>query len=188
MIWEAAKSEEGREFLRERGLSIRGTLFRQVGLGDYGIADLIAVSLSEPLEYKTKAGKYRLCIVDLYELKCHKIGLDTLGQILRYREGIEYFINELFYFKKPIEIVYTVNMIGYEIIQAGDFLSIARSIYEDINLYQYRMDFKGIHFSCSQPYQYQKVKPGLPSTKLFSKGATKAIVRKSLTYGPSKPA
>lgn len=46
IIWEAYQSEYGKYELFNKGLSISGKMYRQVNLGDYGILDLMTVSIN----------------------------------------------------------------------------------------------------------------------------------------------
>lgn len=86
-----------RNKLEERGLFINGKLFRQLNIGNYGIADLVEVSKIDPY-----FGSHGLDIT-VYELKKDKIGISAFMQAVRYIKGIERYLewrgfsNEVFY-------------------------------------------------------------------------------------------
>lgn len=58
IIWEAYQSEYGKYELFNKGLAISGKMYRQVNLGDYGILDLMTVSINP-----------KDVIISIYELK-----------------------------------------------------------------------------------------------------------------------
>lgn len=79
--------------LSDRGLGIEGKLYRQVKIGNYGIADLISI---ERIPAYAPDGAYEedgRLIVTIYELKKEKISVSTFLQALRYARGVERYFN-----------------------------------------------------------------------------------------------
>lgn len=78
-----------REVLEDRGLFIpNGRLFRQLRIGNYGIADLVSVSKS-----KTPDGDAYIDI-EVIELKEDKIGLSAFLQAIKYVKGIHSYLSD----------------------------------------------------------------------------------------------
>lgn len=84
IIWESDN-----EKLREKGLLIYGKKFRQIRIGNYGVADLITVE-----RILDCYGEYFLDIT-VYELKKEKAGISAFLQAIRYCKGIQtYMLNK----------------------------------------------------------------------------------------------
>jgi hypothetical protein len=79
LIWDSLHDDP--KVLKSRGFEFneKHTFYRQVHLGDYGIADLIGVHLNET---------YHFADITIYELKKEKVTIDTLLQAARYAKGI----------------------------------------------------------------------------------------------------
>src|SRR5690554_3328730 len=81
IIYQYSFSEENRAILRERGLPVYSKLERQVGIGGYGIIDLLGHSLAiDDTEIHVK--------YTVYELKKEVINEDALKQLYRYMAGV----------------------------------------------------------------------------------------------------
>ena len=131
IIWDNSQSPEGRELLEERGLLIKGNLFRQLDLGSYGRADLISFSYED---------NFPRIVVTIYELKKGKIGIDALLQAYRYltalkRHGIE---NEWVVF-------YKIVLIGDSIDTKSGFTLLYNEL-ENVTIYTYSYSITGIVF------------------------------------------
>lgn len=88
IIYSKALSEHGKADLKKWGLnSINGRVFRQVYLGNHGIADLVFIK--PPMWNMNPAtgqmGNY--CMVEIYELKKDKISAKDVGQVCRYMDA-----------------------------------------------------------------------------------------------------
>lgn len=92
-----------REQLRERNLFVRGKRYRQLKIGNYGIADMITV---ERPYYHTGIENHCKGIITIYELKKDNINFNTFQQALNYAKGIQsYLIHRGFEEFFNIEIV-----------------------------------------------------------------------------------
>ena len=69
------------EILREKGLKIRGKKFRQLRIGNYGIADIVT--------YQRDGDCF---IITVYELKKDKAGISAFLQCVRYAKGIRSYL------------------------------------------------------------------------------------------------
>ncbi|GAB3701247.1 hypothetical protein GCM10027592_29160 [Spirosoma flavus] len=184
MIWEAAGTEAGRKFLTERGLEISGTMLRQVGLGNYGVADLITMSFNW-YGHKLPNGS-RECAIDIYELKKEAIDVNALGQALRYMEAVRHFLGEL---NLNLHLYFGIHLIGKSINHSQNFLPLVRTVSNaqefecsTVFLYEYKFDFDGIRFHRTEGSNYSMSDNGNPSRKQFSYSALRAIARDSLRY------
>jgi hypothetical protein len=142
IIWDNAQSKEGRKHLYNRGLNIKGKLFRQVYIGGYGIADLISVEIK-----KGRWGTH--CIVTIYELKKDMVNIDTLTQAFRYHTGIKRFIDARYgdlegYFDLTINVI----LIGKTIDAKSDFVFLLNNLIDDctISVYTYKYNIDGLFF------------------------------------------
>ncbi len=97
------------EQLNNLGLPIGGKRYRQLKIGNYGIADLITVSRSN-----------HVIEITVYELKKGPISYNALGQAARYKKGIEEYLSKY----RNIDRVILVNMvlIGDEIDTDSNFV------------------------------------------------------------------
>jgi len=146
----------GRDVLEERGLPIYGKLFRQVQIGNYGVADLIE------FQRPSYAGREKeiLCPgrITIYELKKEQIGISAFLQSLNYLRGITSFLE-----KKQIDNHYIIDimLIGKNLDTQGSFcyitdlLSIKSSFADKYNIfgqagtihfYEYRYGIDGLFF------------------------------------------
>lgn len=119
--------------LRERGLNIRGRKFRQVQLGNYGLADIITIN-------RVRDREYNICI---YELKKDKIGPATFWQILKYARGVAYLAkNRRPGYKINIKLV----LLGGELDNEGSFCYLSSAL-NDVHLFTYTYSVDGITFN-----------------------------------------
>jgi hypothetical protein len=108
--------ESGRDSLREKGLPIYGKLFRQLKIGNYGIADL--VSFTRPRYQGSKRDYFVPGEISIYELKKDQIGISAFLQALTYAKGIQRYLEV-----KGYEDKYILNIviIGKELDKSGSF-------------------------------------------------------------------
>ena len=156
--------ESGRDSLDEKGLAINGKLFRQLRIGNYGIADLVEFtrpSYDGPKNEFIAPGR-----ITVYELKKDHIGIASFLQALHYVKGIERYLNS-----RGKSNLYIVNivLIGRSIDDSGSFcfitdlLSIKNRFYDGlymengtIEFYTYDYDIDGITFTNKSGYQLTK--------------------------------
>jgi len=130
--------------------------FRQLNLGSYGIADLVAVSI-----YK-KVGGYRTISVDVYELKKEVINVGVLLQAVGYAKAIEQLIGDRL---KNTSISFKFHLVGKKIDTYGNFVYMTDML-PNIFLYEYRLDFfEGMTFGRMRGYA--QTKPTLPPLSKF---------------------
>lgn len=123
--------------LISRGLSTfpHQFLHRQVSLGSYGIADLVAVSSSPG-----RNDKMDFQIV-IYELKKDEIGMSALGQVCRYRKAFE----DYFELRMDANLELICVLIGSDIEHSSNFIYAAADI-DGLTCYKYTFDITGLHF------------------------------------------
>lgn len=163
IIWESSNEQ-----LSERGLDISGKRFRQLRIGNYGVADLVTLERLYDVDYinqrTTNDGKRLL--ITVYELKKDKIGISAFLQAVGYLKGISRYINKRKIFKHS-NIEYRIILIGKSVDDTGNFIYLPdlfqSDIDDDINFchyqrptsvnfitYSYRID--GIIFSDISDY------------------------------------
>jgi len=157
--------EADRKFLDERGLYLDGKLFRQLKIGNYGIADLVSISKDYRDPY-FGGGTFPFLTITVYELKKDKIGISALLQAIKYVNGIKSFLNK----RKIYNVNYIISLIGSDIDTTGSFCFIPDLIghYEfigndkisSINFYTYNYKIDGIYFK--DHYGYLLTDEGFP--------------------------
>lgn len=169
IIYEAAQTKEGRNFLLNKGLPIQSTgkMYRQVHLGDYGVADLIDISIESIVR---ETNKMRFLYIEVIELKKGIIDLKALGQSCRYLTGVKDMANSILNYNAFNECYFHISLIGSEIDYSdnGSFLFLYNEIenFADIFTYNYKID--GIHFEHIQ-HTWHKITPN------FNQEAVKSI-------------
>ena len=127
--------------LRERGLDIYGHILRQVNLGVYGVADIIA------FDWVQRSSWGRNCLnIQIIELKKDVVDVNSLMQAGRYAVGVERFLSKGFNLSNT-DIDISIILIGKTIQLSGDFVFLLSSL-PNVSAYEYRLCMKkGITFS-----------------------------------------
>lgn len=153
IIWEADPRE-----LRERGLYIKSNplikKFRQLRIGNYGVADLVYVS-KKPFEIfegssvniegcraKSINIEHPKLIITICELKKGPIDVDTFKQGIRYAAGIRSYLENV---REFFDFELRVKLIGRKI-ALNDDLVFAADVFNNVSLYHYNYDINGIRF------------------------------------------
>jgi len=126
IIYNANKEE-----LHKRGLFINGKLFRQLRIGNYGIADLVEVERLSGQLYIT-----------VYELKKDKIGISAFLQGLNYVRGIKSYIEKER--GKSISVYFQIVLIGKKIDSNSSFCYLP----------EFLINFDGANFLTNYTYSY----------------------------------
>lgn len=142
IIWYCLKTTEGANKLTERGLDAeRPTkLFRQLKIGNYGIADIVTVEKRIEL-YKGKF--FSRLYITVYELKRNSIDLNALVQIFRYIKGIDSYLKKRGWNHSDYEI--NGILIGKSV-NNDDWLYMIEHI-KNVYIYTYKYTLDGIDFS-----------------------------------------
>ena len=139
IIYENANTEEGLSFLGERGLMLYGHTYRQVSLGEYGIADLLNVFTDG------KKGS-RILVFNVIELKKEILTEKALSQVCRYLTAINKIIHKI---KEQdtkntwYAVLSKATLIGKG---ASDSLLQMLPVFEDIDVYTYKYELDGLGF------------------------------------------
>jgi len=148
IIWESDN-----EKLRQRNLPIEGKKFRQLKIGNYGVADLVTFTK----RYAVSNSTMPYLEITVYELKKEKIGISAFLQSLKYCKGITAYLEK----NKP-EMLFTINIVlcAKEIDLSGDFIYITDlfkcmesfNTVNEVLFYTFNYDFDGINFQNHQGY------------------------------------
>lgn len=120
--------------LRNRGLNIWGRKFRQVQLGQYGLADIITIDRVRDLEYN----------VTIYELKKDKISPSTFWQVLKYARGCKHIAENR---RRVYKINIRMVLVGGELDMDGSFCYLSSVLSTHVALYLYKYSVDGITFN-----------------------------------------
>lgn len=149
IIFDADKSE-----LASRGLYLLGgRLFRQLKIGNYGIADLVHVEFEyESICENDEKGGYRKTklVIDVIELKKEKIGISAFLQAVGNVRGIQRWMEEN---KHTIDVEYQITLIGKEVDTSGNFCYLSTLDWLNVRLFTYKYDFNGIKFKSEYGYK-----------------------------------
>ena len=145
IIWESDN-----EKLREKGLEIYGKKFRQIRIGNYGIADLITV------DRRLDCYEEYFLDITVYELKKEKAGISAFLQAIRYCKGIQtYMLN------KRSSILFKLNIVlcAKNIDTESDYIFISDLISSDeyekicsVHNYSFNYGIDGIIFKRERNY------------------------------------
>ncbi len=129
--------ENDDEILQRKGLPIFGKRYRQLRIGNYGIADLVTFYR----EHYVKQINFTV-----YELKKDVINMSTLIQAYTYVKGIETYLS-----KRGWACAYDVVLIGKSIDRSSGFCYLPDLI-ENLTCFSYHMDINGLHFKSEDNY------------------------------------
>lgn len=144
------------ESLDKRGLEVYGKRFRQLRIGNYGIADMVTVEKVE-----TGFRNISSLRITIFELKKDKIGIAAFLQSVGYMKGISAYLEKRgfshsFFFK--------IVLVGKCIDDTGNFCYLSEFVdspeYEPhlsgnligLQYYTYNYKFNGIYFNHKSGY------------------------------------
>ena len=138
------------DLLQKRGLDIHGKRYRQLRIGNYGIADIVTVKkVSQPV---FRNGELlfmdRTLKIEVYELKQNEISINTFMQAIRYCAGINDYISR--FRNKIFEIDFSICLIGRSL-TGGDFCYTPDFLH-NLRMFTYDYDFDGIVFNQEDGY------------------------------------
>ena len=146
IIWESDN-----EKLREKGLEIYGKKFRQIRIGNYGVADLITV------DRRKDCFDGNFLNITVYELKKEKAGISAFLQALRYVKGIESYLKKY----KP-NLIFKLNIIlcAKEIDTKSNYIYLTDFIFSEdyyslcsVENYSFNYSIDGINFIVERDYR-----------------------------------
>ena len=132
IIWETQQTEEGRKLLAQKGLVVKGKMFRQFYLGEYGTCDLITVEFIDKYPYIT-----------IYELKKGIIDVGSLMQACKYSTAVKSYIE----YKYDCDCYIYIKLIGKSIQSNGDFVFLYNELMNNIDIITYSININGLMFN-----------------------------------------
>ena len=146
--------------LYDRGLYLKGTLKRQLKIGNYGIADLIEIR--KPYYHNKRHHKG---VINILELKKDKIGVSTFFQALNYLQGIRIYLEQR---RLDHLFNYQITLIGKEADVYSSFVYLPDIFCDDImdrdieehekvaiELYTYKYGIEGLELKHISGYELQ---------------------------------
>lgn len=134
IIWEAQKTDNGRDLLSKRGLDVQGMMYRQVYLAEYGRLDLLGVEIISQSDIKAT----------IYELKQGRIGIETIMQACRYGTGVREYIEKKYNLNRPVKIRFV--LLGKSLDTSSDFVFL-HNHFNDSEIYTYQYKVDGLYFN-----------------------------------------
>jgi hypothetical protein len=151
------------EKLKQRGLDFNGKRYRQLRIGNYGIADLVTVEkfyggqwdgnrpvlvngIKESICDNIKSNEL---IITIYELKKDKIGISAYLQALKYVKGIQRYLDARKFSK---DVQFRIVLIGSKLDTSGSFCFLPE-FNGDIDFYTYSYGIDGLEFQRSNGYK-----------------------------------
>jgi hypothetical protein len=152
--------ETDNDLLMDRGLYIDGRKKRQVNIGGYGIADIVAIERFTDCVDGVSVQKF--IKINVLELKKNNADVGTFLQALKYCKGIKSYIEKRKLFNS-YQILFEVSLIGKKVdlsssfIYLSDFLSggdnsYCMHEYFSFSAYSYSYEFDGIKFKREHGY------------------------------------
>lgn len=146
IIWE---SDEVKLF--EKGFYISGKKFRQLKIGNYGVADIVTFNR----HYSDRSH----IIISIYEFKRDSAGISAFFQAVRYMKGIDRYLK-----RRDVNFSYSFNIIlCARKIETNDYIYLADFISRDCNKgglvglysFSYEYDIDGITFEQMENYSLE---------------------------------
>jgi hypothetical protein len=138
-------SDYSQKIDREIDCDISHKVIRQLDIGPYGIADIVA--FSEP-------DIDRIVTIRIFELKKGEINKDSLVQILRYKAGLIKHIEEL---ESGIDVSFELYLIGGSVSTQDAFQMIVPAIVE-LGIYTYDIGVHGVYLKSQNKWHYKNLK------------------------------
>lgn len=150
--------------LNERGLwCFEGKVFRQLKIGNYGIADVVTVKRITQLLPPSNEFVENYLEITIYELKKEKIGLSAFLQAINYTKGIKRFFE-----RRGVNVIFNIVLIGKDIDLSGSFSYLPDLIgfgipdfeppcsfgfIQNLSYFTYKYEFDGIKFDEQKEYK-----------------------------------
>jgi hypothetical protein len=151
IIWESDNIE-----LSKRGLYLHGKMFRQLRIGNYGVADIVTIERVNKIDPNNSKFIKRGLSITIYELKKSTVGISAFLQSLKYAVGIKRYLEYRDFYLFDIRIV----LIGKSIDTTGELKYIPDLIcmptdddfgftccVNQIDFYSYNYKIDGIYFN-----------------------------------------
>ena len=141
-----------KELLAERGLRVYGTLYRQLRIGNYGIADLVTINRPRYIEHMQ--AHVDPWFITVYELKKDKAGMSAFLQAVGYAKGIKRYLES----RGIKEIEIKIVLIGSRVDEKSTLVYLPTLIQETgygafLEFYTYRYELNGIFFKDAYGYK-----------------------------------
>lgn len=163
IVWESDNKK-----LQDRGLEIEGKKFRQLRIGNYGIADIVTLSKAPLIDYVEQEVMYnrQIITINVLEFKKDTLDIETFLQAARYIRGIQRYVerNALFH---GHTIQYAMTLVGRKLDILSGFSFLPELMFNpmddsdlyanidrptDLSIYTYSYDLDGISFEQQNEY------------------------------------
>ena len=148
IIFENIQTKDGCELLSKKGLDVSEPTkcYKQLRIGNYGVADLITIRKPVLKIYKDCSfhSSFHVCV---YEFKKDKISMSAFLQAIRYAKGVKQYLKHRGFDES--DILLSVTLIGKEIDRTSDFIYLPefiKSEYLNLKFYTYDYELGGLYF------------------------------------------
>lgn len=144
-----------------KDLRLSGKRYRQLKIGNYGIADLVFIKRKYGYEANTPFIEFRGLEITVCELKKDKIGIAAFFQAIRYCKGIKSYLEDRGFNCFEFRIV----LIGRGVDDSGSFIFMPELFdnadndccldkrIKSIKYFNYSYDYSGIKFNAYDSYR-----------------------------------
>lgn len=146
--------ETNSRVLLSKKLPVFGKRFRQLKIGNYGIADLVTVNRIHE-ETSFCSGVYNHGVhITIYEFKKDKVGISALMQSMKYAKGIQSYMKK---YRQKVNFDIEIVLIGEDVDSTGSLIYIPDLICKNdtklfnnsiigISFYKYSYKINGLCF------------------------------------------
>lgn len=168
IIWESSDSQ-----LDNVNLPISGKRYRQLKIGNYGIADIVTVRRTHAVDYNKMITRYdrNIFYITVYELKRDIVNVNSFLQAINYVLGIKRYLKKRGIFEKH-KFIFSIVLIGESVEKDSSFIYLPELLsinnddddYElyytetglDLSIYTYTYNIDGICFELQSDYYLTK--------------------------------
>ncbi len=127
--------------------------FRQLRIGNYGIADIVGYKKPYFHSHKHKGARHHSCHeITVIELKKDNVSLSAFLQAVKYCKGIKRYFDSRGIYNVKLKII----LVGREIDTSSDLVFLPDIFSGDIYLYTSDYDYDGIKYSIIRDYCLRK--------------------------------
>lgn len=113
---------------------IQGKKYRQLRIGEYGIADLVTVERSRKLDFYGEKITERGILISIFELKKERIGVSAFFQAIGYAKGIKEYLDKN---KPSLSYDIEICLVGNSVDTTGSFIFLPDLINKDSDEYSF---------------------------------------------------
>lgn len=142
--------EADNNLISKRGLPVNGKKYRQLRIGNYGVADIVTVQ-RQYIDHLKRHALY----ISVYELKRERINVSTFLQVLAYAKGVKSYVEK----NHKALLFLNIYCVGKHIDTESSYVYLSEFLSEEhfcLRNFTYRYDIDGISFQEQQGFKLTK--------------------------------